>query len=57
LSDKPLSEDKIQYWANQPIGGSGLSISIQTALKSMAIEILKHRGIALDENGFNKFQK
>lgn len=49
---EPLTEvpvDRLQHWATYPIGGSGLSTSIQTDLKLMAQEILKSRGIPVEE--------
>lgn len=39
--------ERLQYWATQPIGGSGLSVSIQKDLKVMATEILESRGISI----------
>ncbi len=47
--DAPLTENYLQYWAINPIGGSGLSIRIQGMLRSMAREILQNRGIAIVE--------
>lgn len=38
-----LKDEELQFWADYEIGSSGLSISIQRHLKSMAPELLKSR--------------
>lgn len=38
-----VDEATLDYWINNHIGGSGLSISIQKMLRDMAIEIREHR--------------
>jgi len=40
-----VSDDKLRYWATMPVGGSGMSVSIQRELKSMANEICIARGL------------
>lgn len=41
--------DLLQYWATYPVGGSGMGVNTQNTLKFMAREILRHRGIEIDE--------
>ncbi len=46
---KPVDAEVLQYWANHHVGGSGLSVSLQSMIKKMAREILEHRGIDIEE--------
>lgn len=42
-----VSDDVIDYWIANEIGGSGLSLSIQKMLRNMAVEIRENRGPAI----------
>lgn len=42
-AEAPVTQEVLEYWSTQPVGGSGLSVSIQQTLKNMAIELLEAR--------------
>lgn len=43
ITPAPVDDTIIDYWSDIPIGGSGMSLSIQRTLKSMAQEIKRRR--------------
>lgn len=46
ITPDELDDTIIDYWSNIPIGGSGMSLSIQRTLKSMAQEIKRRRFVS-----------
>ena len=42
-AEAPVSQEMLEYWANYPVGGSGMGISTQQMIKNMAKEILEAR--------------
>jgi hypothetical protein len=45
----PVNVSILNYWACYPVGGSGLSISLQMNLRSMSREILTARGLPIPD--------
>jgi len=43
LALEDVGSDILQYWADSNVGGSGMGVSIQSMIKNMAREILRHR--------------
>lgn len=39
IKPDPVGDEILEYWSENEIGGSGMSISVQRMLKSMAQEI------------------
>ena len=42
-AEAPVSNEFLQYWAQWPVGGSGMSVTLQQQIKNMAIELLEAR--------------
>lgn len=42
-AEEPVAIEILEHWANWAVGGSGMSVTTQTMIKKMAIEILEAR--------------
>ncbi len=40
---KPVEDSYLDYWIDNEVGGSGLSVVLQRQLKNMSIELKRHR--------------
>ena len=40
---KPVEDSYLDYWIDNEVGGSGLSVVLQRRLKNMSIELKRHR--------------
>lgn len=47
---KPVDDAWLDFWVEQPVGGSGMSTAMQWRLKCMSIELKKFREAANAES-------